>query len=216
MNSRAARIAKSFRVVRANKPGSSQSKYASLSNQVITVPPLGTTQDPLSSTANVTGIVQLSGSVDQPMNGVSLANIQEVVTLDSPDKHRQWGIVSQTMPNTVIVPQFNLEKPVTAAQWVTAIQPGSQTIVITSHHPENAATDPADLLRRHELGGVVADQIVTLAAQKPVHYFSNVLTVEGGKGGVSRYSYRVSEGVVPWRIMLTQCWLRRVTAEEST
>jgi hypothetical protein len=177
------------------------------------VPPLGATQDLLSGTANVTAIVQLPGSVAQPMNGVSLANTQEVVTLDLPG---QWGVVSQTMPNTVIVPQFNLERPVTAQQWVTATQPGPQTIVITSQHPESSVADPTDLLRRHELGGVVADQMVTLAAQKPVHYFSNVLTVEGGAGGVSRYSYRVSEGVVPWRIMLTQCWLRRVTAEEST
>lgn len=211
MNSRAARIAKSFKVVRAGETGASQSKY-----DVITVPPLGTTQDTLTGAATVTSIVQLAGSEPQPMNGVALANTQEVVTLHAPGKNRQWGIVSQTMPNTVIVPHFNLERPVTAQQWVTAVQPGPQTIVISSQHPESAAADPSDLLRRHEMGGVVADQIVTLAAQKPVHYFSNVLTVEGGKGGVSRYEYRVSEGVVPWRIMLTQCWLRHVTAEEST
>jgi hypothetical protein len=213
MNKRAARIAKSYKVHRS--PSQSKGAPFKLSHNVITVPPLGTTKEPNTGTASVTGIRQLAGSVAQPMNGVSLANTQEVVTLDSPGKHGAWGVVSQTMPNTVIVPHFNLEKPVTVEQWVTAVQPGSQHIVITTHHAGDASSDPSEVLRRHEMGGVVADQIVTLAAQKPVHYFSNVLTMEGGAGAVSRYEYRVSEGVVPWRIMLTQCWLRRVTAEES-
>lgn len=209
MNHRANRIAKAYKAVKGTKSPPSQSKY-----QVMTLPPLGSKEDATTSTASVTGIVQLQGRVpDESMNGVSLANTQEVVTLDSTNKVR-WGVVSQTMPNTVLEPQFNLGRPVTAQQWVTATQPGTQSLVITSHHPNEDATE---LLKRHELGGVMADQIVTLAAQQPVHYVSNELVLDSGKGAaVSRYEYSVSDGVVPWRIFVTQCWLRRVTSEGAS
>ena len=212
---RASRIGETYKIDKSRKTPASQSKC-----EVITVPPLGEYGEPDSpetSTGTVTGILQLRGSVaDQDMTGVSLANTQEVVTLDSGGRGASWGIMSQTMPKTVIVPRFNLARPVTAQQWMTSVQPGDQTIVITSHHAMTPQTEPAELLKRHELGGVMADQVVTLAAQRPVHYVRNVLTVESDKGSaVSRFEYTVADGVVPWRIMLTQCWLQNVLSQSG-
>lgn len=192
---------------------SGQSKYTTKLTAHY-IPALGQAQQTKALPVFATKVLQLKGSsADQPMNGVALANTPEVIAFDTPSgKTNSWGIVSQTKPDTVLVPRFNLLRRVTAEGFMSGMAAdGTQEATIKYAHP--LGDDFADVLATHELSGVVADQTMTLANQSPVHYTANSLTLDDSQGtAVSKFTYKVNT-LAQWRLMATHCWLRALAAD---
>lgn len=202
-------------------------------HRVLVMPTLGTMDAIAESTGQPTQVNQLGGSTaDQPRDGIALANVPQVVTYEDGNSvtsgrpSDKWGWLSQTMPATILVP--SLEWPggdLAAQQWIDMAQtaaprgaiPEEQRVTITTVEPING--EGRDNVVRHELAGAVADQLVTLAAARPMHYVANALTVDGGDA-VSRFEYFIDDPrrapLIKMRVLATHCWLQRVEATDQT
>lgn len=195
-------------------------------HRTLTMPALGTGDAVTQGTGDVTEVNQLRGSTaEQPRNGVALANVPQVVTFERGAPSPSWGWLSQTMPDTILVPTLD-GPPVTAQEWMQVAQaaaprggiPDDQRVTITTTEPIDG--DGRANVVRHEMAGIVADQLVTLAAQQPMHYVANALAVDGATGeAVSRFDFYIDDArrapLVKMRVLATHCWLRRAEAEEQ-
>jgi len=185
-------------------------------------------------TGQPTQVNQLWGSTaEQPADGIALANVPQVVTYEDGDsvtsgaRSSKWGWLSQTMPDTILVP--SLEWPagdLGAQQWIDVAQtaaprggiPDDQRVTVTTVEP--IVGDGRDNVVRHELAGIVADQLVTLAAAHPMHYVANSLTVDGATGqSVSTFEFYIDDArrapLVKMRVLATHCWLSRATDQSA-
>jgi len=171
----------------------------------LTVPRLGSAEEVGLTPVTVTKILQFRGTVDQPAGGVALANIPELVELET-HTGSQWGIVSQTIPGRVIIPCFG--RQCTPDQYWSAPESASE-IIITFRH--TLTRNHKSLLGQHEMSGVVADQTMSLAAQSIMHYSKNALTLDELEGeAVSKFTYYVEDArrdLIQWRVLSIQCWL---------
>jgi hypothetical protein len=185
--------------------------------RALVMPPLGVAAPPTARTVEVTRVLQLRGALPDTPTGVALANTPEVVEYDDavtlgPSANPKgsaggpWGMVSQTLPDTVLtVPEFP-----DARQWLDHAQaPHDGAVAVTAQLPLGD-----DTLTRHELAGLVADQMVALATGAPAHYRNNVLSVDAATGAaVSQFQYAVShEDLIRLRLAAVACWLRRATS----
>jgi len=191
--------------------------------RALVMPPLGVAAPPTARTVEVTRVLQLRGALPGDLTGaasgaaVSLANTPEVVEYDDaetlgPSANPKgsaggpWGMVSQTLPDTVLtVPEFP-----DARQWLDHAQaPHDGAVAVTAQLPLGD-----DTLTRHELAGLVADQMVALATGAPAHYRNNVLSVDAATGAaVSQFQYGVAhEALIRLRLAAVACWLRRATS----
>lgn len=198
--------------------------------RALVMPPLGVAAPPTARAVEVTRVLQLRGALPDTPTGVALANTPEVIEYDDAESLKQnstggsrgsadskgpgdsadsgapWGMVSQTLPDTVLViPEF-----ASARQWLDHAQaPHDGAVAVTAHLPLGD-----DTLTRHELAGLVADQMVALATGAPAHYRGNVLTVDAATGAaVSQFQYAVAhEALIRLRLAAVACWLRRATS----
>lgn len=197
--------------------------------RALVMPPLGVAAPPTSRTVEVTRVLQLRGALPGDFGAasgaaVALANTPEVIEYDDAESLKQnfaggsrgpgdsadsgapWGMVSQTLPDTVLViPEF-----ASARQWLDHAQaPHDGAVAVTAHLPLGD-----DTLTRHELAGLVADQMVALATGAPAHYRGNALSVDAATGAaVSQFQYAVShEDLIRLRLAAVACWLRRATS----
>jgi hypothetical protein len=159
----------------------------------------------------ITDLVSPVGSVPtQPVAGLSLANAPAVVVVKLratklaktgnpkkvPGRHA-WGIVSQSVPDTVLLPlskkYASREDALKAAQEFVADAihaPGDSQLLV--RQPHHGLVNKKDLALQHELAGLRADQLVSLASwpDSSTHHSGNVLRF-GTDGVVSEFSYAV-------------------------
>lgn len=156
----------------------------------------------------ITDLVSPAGSVpEQPVAGLSLSNAPAVVVVRiGPKKSgtHAWGIVSQAVPDTVLlVDKVNKSKHASRQAALSAAQ---QFVADAIHAPaDDQSSTPLtvqqqhyglvnkkDLALQHELAGLRADQLVSLAAwpDSGTHHSGNVLRF-GADRLVSEFSYAV-------------------------